>query len=897
MYTVDLPGWVVLASSSKLEQKLKNLARDNPGLPAGTGQINHDLAARPDGIPVILREPKSQQKDCSIGLHMRSYVIWLYETRRNDAYTIGHVAPLRLRDHDQLARGCLLVRARWHVVGDLREVPPGSQSQWLELRTHWEKLKARQGDQREVPALSAHHAAYLNTLDGLIDATQRLQEKKRSSAPTYPYRLAKSTGERRHSSSPVYVFDIVGGSMPERGAFVQVHGEPGQRGQVTRVHDKQVTVRFDQPVDWEQLEPQGQLEETSSNVVFEKQREAVASVRDREACNHSLLSTLVDHKVLPIAPVDERPAEQLDDDQQAAFQRALGVQDMMVVLGPPGTGKTRTISEIARSYALAPGRGPVLIASHTNRAVDNVLAKLPEEVTVVRIGNEGKVGPEGRPFLLERQAADLRDEITPSIREALRRYQNLELAAQWTGELGRHLDALAAAETDQQAAHSELARARRAAGGLAQSAVDEAVVAVQKHEHDQIRWNGRIQRLGRRRARSAARATMPLLGSLFRAVTRSRDRRILACQAGIAQTEPHLVAARQHLYNAEAALDQATRHVPEVQATRQILEAATQRADENRLAAAAAAGNCRAAAATMEVVPETDDLPYLRVWLTERLPLLAARAKLLQEWHDTVCEEATEQLYPELIRYADVIGATCIGAASRQEIAGVEFDIAIIDEAGQIGVTDILVPLVRAKRAVLVGDHRQLPPFVDSDLKSQARSFDAPVRDLLTKSALEMLVEVLPDSHVKLLSQQRRMPEVVARFISDAFYDGKLKTMVRRTHRDPLFTGPLAFVDTTQLPSRERSERKANAGIDNPAEARLLSRLAAYYDQSGAEWALIVPYTAQVKLIKDNLYAMSMDGDVIEANVGTVDSFQGGGTGRDPLRIHPEQPRWPSGFP
>lgn len=875
MNTMDLPGWTVLVSSSKVEQKLGREARENPSLPGGSGRIVRDLATHQGGVPVILHEPKSQQQDWRVAMYLRSYVVWMYETKRNDGYLIAHVSPLRLTDHDRLARGCLLVRATWHVVGDLRQIPPGSQSNWQHLWRQWERLKTRRGDRRDVPALSAHHTAYLDTLNDLVDAKQRVEEEQRTSTPTYPYRLKTSAGERRHSASPVYVFDVAGTAVPDSGAFVQVHGKPEQRGQVTRVHGNQVTVRFDQPVDWEHLAEQGQLEQTASNVVFDKQREAIALIRDREASNRSLLSAFVDHKVLPITPTSELPAEKLDEDQLVAFQRALGVQDVTVVLGPPGTGKTRTISEMARSYALAHDRGPVLIASHTNRAVDNVLAKLPRDVTVVRLGNVGKVSPDGRPFLLEKLAAELRGEITSSTREALRRYQNLGLVAQWTDELGRCGEALAAAEADRQVAHGKLAEERRAFGGAEQSAVDTALAAVREHEKAQRRRHGRAERLGRRRERSAARASLPLLGPLFRALTRSRDKRVLACQEEMAQAKPILGAARRHHHETELALHEATRHVPQVQVALQALVAATQRVDKTRTAAARAADTCRTLVSPMDTVPDTDDLPRLREWLTERIPLLTARAKLLRDWHDKVGED-TEQLYPELVRYADVIGTTCTGVASQQHAAGIDFDVAIIDEAGQIGVTDLLVPLVRAKRAVLVGDHRQLPPFAENELKT---SLPPPVRDLITKSALEMLVEVLPDTHVKQLTQQRRMPEIVARFISDAFYGGTLKTMVRRTHDDSLFTRPLAFVDTTHLPERERAERKAagdKGGTCNPAEARLLARLAARYERIGAEWAVIAPYTAQVNLVKERLSALSVDTEVIEANVGTVDSFQGG---------------------
>ncbi len=141
-------------------------------------------------------------------------------------------------------------------------------------------------------------------------------------------------------------------------------------------------------------------------------------------------------------------------------------------------------------------------------------------------------------------------------------------------------------------------------------------------------------------------------------------------------------------------------------------------------------------------------LAELRSWLTAILPVLRARARLLADWHDEV-SDATDQLYPELIQYAGVVAATCTGAASRPEISGVDFDLAIVDEAGQVGVADVLVPLVRARRGVLVGDHRQLPPFLDSEVELWGKTVgDQVTRDLMAKSALELLAGELPASHV-----------------------------------------------------------------------------------------------------------------------------------------------------
>lgn len=231
-----------------------------------------------------------------------------------------------------------------------------------------------------------------------------------------------------------------------------------------------------------------------------------------------------------------------------------------------------------------------------------------------------------------------------------------------------------------------------------------------------------------------------------------------------------------------------------------------------------------------------------------------------------------------------MVAATCIGTASRPELADVDFDLAIVDEAGQIGVPDVLVPLVRAERGVLVGDHNQLPPFLDSDVESWGKSVGDPlIRDLLKKSALEQLVGAFPDGHRVMLTRQRRMPAAIADFISAQFYEKRLRTAVEREHRDPIFRAPIAFADTARLPEARRTELDGRAreewgqpGYTNPAEADLLARLAAFYHRRGVEWAVIVPYKAQLGEVKKRLTAAIGNAELVGLNVGTVDAFQGG---------------------
>ena len=196
----------------------------------------------------------------------------------------------------------------------------------------------------------------------------------------------------------------------------------------------------------------------------------------------------------------------------------------------------------------------------------------------------------------------------------------------------------------------------------------------------------------------------------------------------------------------------------------------------------------------LPVVSDGDDATLVAAerWLTRWLPVLGARRNLLAEWIKEASGD-TSQLYPELLRYADVLASTCTGAGSRPELADLDFDLAIVDEAGQIGVADALIPLVRARRAILVVDHMQLPPFLDSEVDVWGKHATDPiVQNMLKKSALEIVVEALPPAspNVVWLTEQRRMPEVIATFASQQFYQGRLETPAGlRQHRGGL-SGP-----------------------------------------------------------------------------------------------------------
>ena len=278
--------------------------------------------------------------------------------------------------------------------------------------------------------------------------------------------------------------------------------------------------------------------------------------------------------------------------------------------------------------------------------------------------------------------------------------------------------------------------------------------------------------------------------------------------------------------------------------------------------------------------------------LGEAVALATRRAELLDLWRAEV-RESGDDLHHEVVHYADVVAATCIGTATTPLLADLTFDLAIVDEAGQIATPNLLVPLIRAKRSVLVGDHHQLPPFLDDEVKGWAedleRSGEVPsakaqeIADLLRRSAFERFYISADEAHRVMLTVQRRMPEPIARFVSQEFYSGALHTDHGGGSADPVFRQPFAMADTTDRAPQERNEKRGRGkeewgrqGYSNDFEAVLIAQLVTEYVRWYPDWAVIVPYRAQAERVTELLTKSLGDSAAVTDSVGTVDAFQGG---------------------
>jgi len=186
-----------------------------------------------------------------------------------------------------------------------------------------------------------------------------------------------------------------------------IRDAPDLKGRVQEIEGAKLTLKFETKIDRKRIPDYGVLEPVVSPIIYQKQCAALETIRAREAKNVHLLSVLASHMYQPYQPDPiqqecDEDLKLLTSEQFEAFRRALTVPDMLMVLGPPGTGKTRTITEIARYSGSRHQR--VLVTSGTHKAVDNVLERMPPDLIVLRVGHENNISEKMRPHIIDAQA-------------------------------------------------------------------------------------------------------------------------------------------------------------------------------------------------------------------------------------------------------------------------------------------------------------------------------------------------------------------------------------------------------------------------------------------------------------------------------------------------------------
>jgi predicted DNA helicase len=278
---------------------------------------------------------------------------------------------------------------------------------------------------------------------------------------------------------------------------------------------------------------------------------------------------------------------------------------------------------------------------------------------------------------------------------------------------------------------------------------------------------------------------------------------------------------------------------------------------------------------------------------------LKETTELLRKWIDDSNNDYEILLKPLIYNSIDVVFATCIGIKSDEVLKekNFKFDTVIIDEAGKANIAESLVAIELGQKVILVGDQKQLPPYMDSSLIDKEDSFSFPnsiygseftedeILHALKSSFFEFIVtrintEQFPKDNMEMLNYQHRMHPNIGQFVSKSFYEGKVK-MGNRTHLNRIempspFNKEVVFFDTSN--SKNPFEQNDGFSAKNNTEAETISEIILpklfENEVSPSNIAIIAPYKSQVANIK-NYITRSESCKFRNIDVSTLDSFQG----------------------
>lgn len=261
--------------------------------------------------------------------------------------------------------------------------------------------------------------------------------------------------------------------------------------------------------------------------------------------------------------------------------------------------------------------------------------------------------------------------------------------------------------------------------------------------------------------------------------------------------------------------------------------------------------------------------------------------------------ENSEKFSSELLEICqyesmDVILGTCIGIGMNRVLRqkSIHFDTVIIDEAAKANLAETLVPLQLGERFVLVGDDRQLPPYLDRNLvdgfvksislNDDNRELNKQYCNSLSMSLFEKFNQnINEDCHVMLNYQYRMHPDI-GKVISDVFYGGKVdmgkSTSEQIVHIKDPFDEQLLFIDTSSQHNEngyDPYEKGENGVYYNPCESNIISSyVIPALEESGVidqyTIGIITPYRGQRNLLRKEI-----QNKTLKNSVYTIDSIQG----------------------
>jgi len=531
-------------------------------------------------------------------------------------------------------------------------------------------------------------------------------------------------------------------------------------------------------------------------------------------------------------------------EQKIAILKSL-TQEVTFIWGPPGTGKTKTLGIILNQLIRA-GKS-VLLTSHTNAAVDEILKKFVENEENTQYLEACKIIRYGTPsFSNDRFDELLIDKIME--KQTSKEQRRIKKLRTQIGSIDRKIKKFKVLEKDGHATRVLLeARKRNFKKEETIIANLQSKISLLNAKNDEITANLSSQHHLLRKAQTAnllKRIVFGLRVERIESDIKTLETKLSISKLELQSLESELKDSREKRDATSSKITQLTNHIAKIIATAKLTSLES-------------------------LIKKIHDLSQEVKEKEQEIRKIHAKIEALKE---------------NILRKALVVGCTLTRAYLDSKIIRREFDVLILDEASMATLPNLFfVGGLCVSHYIVSGDFRQLPPISASNNEIAANWLR---RDIFTQAGIvESVILHADDKRLVMLREQYRMHPDICALISDAVYEGKLKTAERTriakqqiTALPPLEDRALVFCDTANADPWIKRPRTSYSRL-SPYSAVVSARLASALLDEGKRKGLIInvgivtPYSAQAQLLSKILEDENIDRNRVLAS--TIHKFQG----------------------
>ncbi len=618
-------------------------------------------------------------------------------------------------------------------------------------------------------------------------------------------------------------------------------------------------------------------------------------------------------------------SKKLNKNQKDAVIKSIEADDFHLVIGPPGTGKTYVIEELIQQFSKRNQK--ILITAWTNLAVDNIIKRLlkKESRNIVRIGPLDEIDQEVRKYSIFEKMKEHRDwkeveryheiidklfSLIPKVKDEINEAQkNINKLKDEVKILNRELDTLTNEKQKYQEIIStthkienvpDLSSVRNEIELLDQKAETCLVLSKNILKMNElgakIPDSNYIQQLKKSTRNMKFSILSKRVSSIF---SKQNNKELKKLKQDYEKNRKYLddiLELQRRCYHLKKLCEKEFNTIyqdgngqPDKDALN--LEFKIYKIVENRyLPAVTKQEIINTKRRTSEINQEVyrvylDSLKrkidlltvkikslntelYIQINNRDDLHRLYANLLSSLDYYKKVVDKLVKVIISEIINDANLIAATAVSSC-HYFLDDVNFDVTIMDEASQVASFMSLLPLLKCKKFILVGDNRQLQPIEEEDVSKE-----------MNLSIFNRLFDMYPTAST-LLTIQYRMHKTIAQIASEIFYEGKLRTSEKvaerilnlksRKHQFLNPKIPVIFIDTSKV---GYYEDEVGSSCSNIKEAKYIAYIVSLFIRNGVKASsigVITPYVKQKLLIKEFL----KDIKIKDVEVDTVHKFQG----------------------